>query len=99
VGLKIDGEDYTARLTIGVKGGKSYYDHYLTEIEKGNLIKAARGFKPTGDLPYPSYAEGKDTMLSSIMQVNSSKVLDENGEPMIVYHGTRSYFNSSFGFA
>jgi ribosomal protein L21E len=94
VGLKIGGEDYTARLTIGVKGGKSYYDHYLTEIEKGNLIKAARGFKPTGDLPYPSYAEGKDTMLSSIMQVNSSKVLDENGEPMIVYHGTRNDFNS-----
>jgi hypothetical protein len=45
-GLKIGNVDYTARLTIGVKNGKYYYDHYLTKIEKGNLIKEAQDFKP-----------------------------------------------------
>ena len=90
VGLKIGDVDYTARLTIGVKDGKYYYDHYLTEIEKGNLIEIANGFTPTGDLdvPVPSYTKSKDKRLLSLLQVNSSKFVDENGEPMVVYHGT-----------
>jgi hypothetical protein len=91
-GLKIGGEDYTARITIGVKNGKYYYDHYLTEIEKGNLVKVAQGFKPTEDNALPSFAKGKDKTLWSIMQIDNSKVLDENGEPFVVYHGTRGDF-------
>lgn len=93
VGLKIGSVDYTVRLTIGVKDGKYYYDHYLTEIEKGNLIEIANGFTPTGDAPIPSYTVGKDTRLFSILQTNSSKVVDENGEPMVVYHYTDYQFN------
>lgn len=38
VGLKIDGVDYTAKLVVGEKNGQTYYDHSLTEIEKGDLI-------------------------------------------------------------
>ena len=38
VGLKIDGVDYTAKLVVGEKNGQIYYDHALTEIEKGDLI-------------------------------------------------------------
>ncbi len=37
-GLKIGGRDYTARLTIGERNGKWYYDQALTEMEKGDLI-------------------------------------------------------------
>ena len=92
VGLKIGGLDYTARLTIGVKDGKYYYDHNLTEIEKGNLIEIANGFTPTGDAPVPSYTEGKDKRLLSLLQTNASKVVDENGEPLVVYHGTSADF-------
>ena len=33
-GLRIGNEDYTVRITIGVKSGKYYYDHSLTNIEK-----------------------------------------------------------------
>ena len=69
-GLKIGNEDYTVRLTIGVKNGKYYYDHYLTEIEKGNLIEIANGFTPTGDAPVPSYTNSKDTRLISLLQTN-----------------------------
>lgn len=87
-GLKIGGEDYTARITIGVKNGEFYYDHYLTDIEKGNLIEAAQSFKPTEDAPNPSYARNKDNVLFSLLQTNSSKVVDENGEPLVVFHGT-----------
>ena len=74
-GLKINGEDYTVRMTIGVKNGKYYYDHYLTNIEKGNLIEIAQGFTPTEDAPNPSYAEVKDTKLLSILQDNSEENL------------------------
>ena len=88
-GLKIGGTDYTAKIVVGVKNGRAYYDHSLTEIEKGNLIEAASGFKPTGDAPEPSSTAFKDTRLREILQVNSSKAVDENGEPLVVYHGSR----------
>ena len=95
-GLKIGTTDYTVKLTIGVKSGKKYYDHALTEIEKGKLLDRIndqadkKGFTTTGDAPLQSYALsiGKDSKLLSILQTNSSKVVDENGEPMAVYHGT-----------
>ena len=73
VGLKIGNEDYTARITIGVKNGEYYYDHYLTEIEKGNLIEIANGFIPTGDATVPSYNKSKDTGLISLLQTSDQE--------------------------
>ena len=167
-GLKLGGVDYTARLTIGVKNGKSYYDHYLTKIEKGNLIdlinqsdSQRQSFKPTEGAPNTSDALSgvKDSNLISILQTkdkenantekyslrdeinrivktaksdgtymkapngnisklnedqwamvrtnnfkkwfgdwennpnSASKVIDENGEPLVVYHGRSTDFN------
>ena len=40
VGLKINNEDYTAKLVIGVKNGETYYDHALTKMEKNNLLRS-----------------------------------------------------------
>ena len=94
VGLKIGGVDYTAKLVVGVKDGDSYYDHSLTEIEKNNLIDLTNGVKAdvsgNEDAPFT----GKDKRLLSILQTNSSKVVDENGEPRVVYHGTQEEFNA-----
>lgn len=73
VGLKIGEENYTVRITIGVKNGEFYYDHYLTQIEKGNLIEVAQSFKPTEDAPNPSYAKNKDSILLSILQTNEEE--------------------------
>lgn len=89
-GLRVGNTDYTVKLTVGVKDGKKYYDHALTEIEKGKLIESISpsGFKTTGGAPNPSSAIDKDKKLLSILQTNSSKVVDENGEPLMVYHGT-----------
>ncbi len=95
-GLKIGGVDYTAKITVGVKGASKYYDHALTEIEKGNLLdnidalsttfvnnEIANGFKPTGDAPVPSYSKGKDKRLVSILQTND----DENARKIKVATG------------
>lgn len=102
-GLKIGGEDYTVKMVVGVKSGNKYYDHRLTKIEKGKLLDhinsqavPQKGFTATGDEPLQSYAlsEYKDSKLISLLQTNSSKVVDENGEPLVVYHGTSHEFNT-----
>ncbi|HZK03877.1 MAG TPA: hypothetical protein VFC94_05660 [Bacteroidaceae bacterium] len=90
VGLKIDGEEYTVRsVIVTLKDGTRYYDHKLTQIEKGKLIdslvgKTNPGFNQTESLN----SDIKDKRLVSILQTNSSKVVDENGEPLVVYHRT-----------
>lgn len=97
VELKIHGIDYTAKLTIGVdENGKKYYDHALTEIEKGKLLDQINdqavvdGFISTGAEPNPFVTIRKDSKLLSILQTNASEIVDENGEPMVVYHQTNS---------
>ena len=94
-GLKINGEDYTVRMTIGVKNGKYYYDHYLTNIEKGNLIEIAQGFTPTEDAPNPSYAGIKDTKLLSILQPSAEENLlfRETPDGNTADDGTREAYN------
>ena len=37
-GLEYAGESYTVKMTVGVKNGDYYYDHTLTDIEKGKLL-------------------------------------------------------------
>lgn len=88
-GAKIDGEDYTVKVVIGVKGDSKYYDHRLTQIEKGTLIDNLNGMaNPVAENQNANNSMGKDSKLISILQTNSSKVVDENGEPMVVYHGS-----------
>ena len=113
-GLKIGTEDYTVRVVIAKQhNGNRYYDHKLTEIEKGKLLDvlallnktASSGLSSTGEMgetktsspaislekQQNSPVSGiKDKRLLSILQTNYSKVLDANGEPMVVYHGSRS---------
>lgn len=86
--------EYAVHITIGVKRGKYYYDHALTSIEKGNLIEIAQGFTPNGGRTLPSYAVSKDTRIIPILQTNSSKNVDANGEPKVVYHRTPNKFTA-----
>ena len=99
-GLKIGGEDYTVRAVVAVDNkGDRYYDHKLTNIEKGKLLDQINsqaiknnGFGTTpGTKPTTIVSEYKDSKLISLLQTNSSKVVDENGEPMVVYHGTNKF--------
>ena len=92
-GLIIDGVDYTAKIVIGVKDGSRYYDHRLTEIEKGTLLDNLNGLSNSvAEMQNTSSSVGKDTKLISILQTNASKIVDENGEPMVVYHYTPNEF-------
>lgn len=99
-GLQIGGVDYTVHALVAVdKQGNRYYDHNLIQIEKGKLLDEIQRATDIGD--FGTTPDTKSTItnsgykinqLKSILQTNSSKVVDENGEPMVVYHGTRADF-------
>ena len=91
-GLKIGGIDYTVKSAIAVdNNGNRYYDHALTQIEKGKLLEELdRITSPSSQQENP-LSEVKDKRLLSILQLNPdeiSKIVDANGEPLVVYHGT-----------
>ncbi len=93
-GLKIDGVDYTAKVVVGVKGDSKYYDHRLTQIEKGTLLDNLNVMaNHVAENQSADVSVGKDTKLISILQTNSSKVVDENGEPMVMWHETGNEFS------
>ena len=70
-GIKINGEDYTAKVVIGVKDGSKYYDHLLTQIEKGTLIDNLNGIaKSVAENQNADVSVGKDTKWLSILQTN-----------------------------
>ncbi len=91
-GLEIGGEQYTAKLVVGKLGRETYYDHVLSPIKKDTLLKGI------GEIPSPRAqkksisTEIRDKRLLSILQTNSSKIVDGNGEPLVVYHGTDADF-------
>lgn len=98
-GLKIGGVDYTVKAVISnMNDGSRYYDHKLTNIEKGRLIDMINkapvsSVSITTQTPETSaLSSGKDKRLFSILQINSSKIVDENGEPLVVYHGSDRRF-------
>ena len=60
----------------------------MTEIEKNSLIGLTDGVKADVSGNETANFTGKDKRLVSTFQTNSSKIVDENGEPKVVYHGT-----------
>jgi len=73
--LKIDGEDYTAKIVVGKKNGSSYYDHRLTQIEKGELIDSLNEIaKPVAANNSPLLSGYKDKRLLSILQTNPEEI-------------------------
>ena len=87
-GVNIAGEEYTAKIVVGVRNGKTYYDHDLSSIEKGKLIDSI-GSVPTELAKDQLTSLGvEDTRYIEILQINSSKIVDENGEPKVVYNGS-----------
>lgn len=73
-GLKIGGVDYTVKITVGVKGSSKYYDHALTEIEKGKLIDNIDALSTTFDTNENApVSVGKDTKLLSILQTDDKE--------------------------
>lgn len=99
-GLNIGNEEYTVKAVLSnLEDGSRYYDHKLTSIEKGRLIDIINEAPESSvsistQTPESSaYSDIKDKRLFSILQTNSSKIVDENGEPMVVWHGSSNDFN------
>ena len=95
-GLNIGGEDYTVLAKVAVdNNGNRYYDHNLVSVEKGKLIDIANneqsaissGFGTTPDTKSTTNSQRKYKELISLLQTNSSKIVDANGEPKVVWHG------------
>ena len=72
VGLKIKGVDYTVKaVVINDRDGKRYYDHSLTQIEKGKLLDEVGGISsPTRQ---QEVSDRKDIRLFSILQTNDKE--------------------------
>ena len=106
-GLKIGNEDYTVHSLVAVdKHGNRYYDHNLTHIEKTKLLDSierqavkGQGFDTTSSTELTTLNGYKGKKLLEILQTNSSKVVDENGEPLVVYHGTTTPDITTFDLA
>ena len=79
-GLNIGDENYTVKAVVAVQpNGDRYYDHKLSEIEKGKLLSIIPTIQKAGiENKLPS-SLGKDKRLFSILQTDCSKVVDENG--------------------
>jgi hypothetical protein len=93
-GLNIGGIPYTVKFVVAeFESGEKYYDHSLTEIEKGELLNRAELSSTVAESKTP-ISDIEDKRLVSILQINSSKIVDENGEPIVMYHGTRDKFNT-----
>lgn len=110
-GLIIGDEEYTVKAVISNLGdGSRYYDHKLTAIEKGRLIDQINKVPETSvsistqTLESNTLSGHKDRRLLSILKINSSKIVDENGEPLVMFHGTDKsidsfeMYNGSLGF-
>ena len=76
-----------------MKNGARYYSHRLTQIEKGALIYSLNRLSDSVAENQAPNTSGVANTLSSLLQAQSSLVVDENGEPLAVWHGSPSDFN------
>lgn len=94
--ISIAGETYVCEVVLNKRANSNNF--YLHEVEVKNKLQFSNQVRNYMDENHPNrntetrasrfiisklFAEGK---------FNTSKVLDENGEPLIVYHGTASEF-------
>jgi hypothetical protein len=86
-GVEIGEESYTIRSVLGSDNGTWYYSFFVSKIKKGEVIEALRNPNAVRDNNSLSDTV-KDTTLIGILQANSSKVTDQNGEPRPVFHHT-----------
>ena len=105
--VSIDGKIYSVRILVDrVKDdarGRGYYYHQIEDIALGDPVGSTRGLLDAeqGASP-PESSNGVITLGQLTGKVNNdvSKVVDENGEPLVVYHGTQKNFDAfKLGYA
>lgn len=79
--LNIGGTDYTAKVVVGVSDRTLFYDHALTEIEKGKLIEGMGSLRrERTDEKSPDFSIVKDKRLLSILQPEPLKYSQESAK-------------------
>lgn len=90
--LNIETHSYVARMVVREdQNGKLFYDHELSTIESLDALSES-GAASQEEVGQTGARRGKENLLRSIFSVNPetvSKVVDENGEPLVVYHGSK----------
>ena len=87
-------------LTVTGKGyGSALYQHiadkYNINVEESfGEIGKSEAAKRMWDRIYNAVSKDPDAPLRQLTPSNSSKVVDENGEPLVVYHSTNKIFNT-----
>lgn len=96
IGVEVDGIHHTAYLTVKETRNKNdryiLWDYTLFEIEKSELVSRILLSKHGRLANSDNFLYGKDNRLDSIFQTfpeKISKVLDSNGEPLVVWHGSK----------
>lgn len=94
--VAIAGDEYYVRFVVREYTNQSlYYDHDLTTvetIEKDADFSANPDPKSGGEKPTPFVRNSIAKWWADVKDIKSSKVVDENGEPLVVYHATLSDF-------
>ncbi len=95
--LTIGKDRFIARLVVREdQNGKLFYDHELTTIKSLDALSESGG-STHREVGQSGAHQGEDNVLQRIFAVNPesvSKVVDANGEPLVVYHGTSSDFDT-----
>ncbi len=90
--LKYQEEDYAARFVIREDyNGKRYYDHEFTEIKKVSELPTAQS-QHNEDAGHLTHQPAAKILKDILTTKNSSKIVDANGEPLVVWHGTDNDF-------
>jgi hypothetical protein len=96
--VDIDGKLNSVRIVVDIvkdeTRGRGYYYHQISEVDLGGAVGKSRSQSDLSQTNYPAPSGRKITLgqLTGKVNNNASKVVDENGEPLVVYHGTDSEF-------
>lgn len=103
--VNVGGETYRVKVTLKrdrtQKAGKNLYSYETTKIE----LLAGQNGDPVGTPRYSNNSITGTNLLNGVEKsyekgekiLDHSKVVDENGEPLVVYHGSPYYGFNVFG--
>ncbi|MFZ1829070.1 MAG: hypothetical protein WAW42_09940 [Candidatus Competibacteraceae bacterium] len=94
VPVEIDGKTYYAKLAVReLTNGHKFYDHDLSEVSEGAGQQGAMS-TTVGIPPSPPSLNHIVHHGWQKFKGDASKVIDANGEPLVVYHGTDADFTA-----
>jgi diguanylate cyclase (GGDEF)-like protein len=90
---RFDDGDYYVRLVVREDvNGNIYYDNELSQVEKIGEGVEADQYNETGAAPVTDKKKLR-AWLAKVNRDSASKVVDANGEPLVVYHETSADFS------